>query len=303
MAQSTVHHVPRVIAPRTLYKTDERGQHEEQGKCAGVAAGPSQTAKQTAYSSGAMARSMVDHAPRVIAPRTLNAPGLLETGERRQHEEQATSTAVAAGPSQRAKAAAGVMPAVALAPGQQAAKQPAAPVVVVPPAQLQQAKSGLLPAPVRKLKDAAEDLVEGWPTYDRDMMYAVAMFSKDADCAVDDEDDDDVDKETSEKKRYDARGLSDEEVERRLEAAGIPSLGSIYHGSACKPCKFYFQHRTWDPAKASRERPPDCQKGRLCKHCHGEHEDDNYCWGGKPKSRNVIAVGCIESQSATTSPP
>eukprot|EP00930_Biecheleria_cincta_P020628 TRINITY_DN15476_c0_g1_i1.p1 TRINITY_DN15476_c0_g1~~TRINITY_DN15476_c0_g1_i1.p1 ORF type:complete len:187 (-),score=27.36 TRINITY_DN15476_c0_g1_i1:200-760(-) len=65
----------------------------------------------------------------------------------------------------------------------------------------------------------------------------------------------------------------DGEMESRLEAAGIPSLGSLCHGTNCKPCEFYFKHRTCEPQKANQTtRPVDCRHGRLCHYCHAEHD-------------------------------
>eukprot|EP00931_Biecheleriopsis_adriatica_P059794 TRINITY_DN35845_c0_g1_i2.p1 TRINITY_DN35845_c0_g1~~TRINITY_DN35845_c0_g1_i2.p1 ORF type:complete len:172 (+),score=13.72 TRINITY_DN35845_c0_g1_i2:34-549(+) len=49
---------------------------------------------------------------------------------------------------------------------------------------------------------------------------------------------------------------------RALEAAGIPSVGSILHNRACTPCEYFHRYRTWDANISRSERPPDCTQSR-----------------------------------------
>eukprot|EP00931_Biecheleriopsis_adriatica_P047034 TRINITY_DN27089_c0_g1_i6.p1 TRINITY_DN27089_c0_g1~~TRINITY_DN27089_c0_g1_i6.p1 ORF type:complete len:710 (+),score=70.58 TRINITY_DN27089_c0_g1_i6:203-2131(+) len=75
---------------------------------------------------------------------------------------------------------------------------------------------------------------------------------------------------------------------REIEAAGIPSIGSIPHGNGCRPCEFYHRHRRWTPSSTKLGRPPDCVHGRLCAFCHHDHvEFDPYPKNRKDQKKSI----------------
>eukprot|EP00931_Biecheleriopsis_adriatica_P059793 TRINITY_DN35845_c0_g1_i1.p1 TRINITY_DN35845_c0_g1~~TRINITY_DN35845_c0_g1_i1.p1 ORF type:complete len:282 (+),score=35.41 TRINITY_DN35845_c0_g1_i1:34-879(+) len=80
---------------------------------------------------------------------------------------------------------------------------------------------------------------------------------------------------------------------RALEAAGIPSVGSILHNRACTPCEYFHRYRTWDANISRSERPPDCTFGPLCQYCHTFHPEFS-AFKRRSRGRKIIRHPLLE---------